>query len=461
VNPLELISLVGFAVVLVLLLWRPQLGIAAFVMYYPLNDHVPRLPIPGFNAESLLFGIMGALTLLRFGARVPPLRYTGTLFGVVLVMAMAWGMTAAQVSVEQYGPGAWDFFQVLKSTLFPTLLFFFGYWWYPDPASRRRLMEVVSLTLALTALAGIADWIAPFSRDGLEARRATGVFPAANVFGGTLAAWSLIPLYLVRQPDIPQLRRLLHMCAYALGLLALALSLSRSGWLGLIAGHTVFFLYVNRGLLLAGVVAMVLLVTVGYAAVPDLIRDRIDETFQTRNRVFWGGGAERFGSGADRIVYYQIGAEMFMDSPIWGHGTNAFLLNTPKYGAKYGLLANKAPHSLVVKIATEAGSIGLAIFAWLALTVMLVSHRVWRRSSEDRGLGVLLFGGFVSIGVTSLFQPTFFSHLLGGYFWLLFGLVAHAEVDVRVAASERRAAISPFTRLQAAPASLAVGFPRS
>ena len=61
-NPLELISLVGFGVVLVLLLWRPQLGIAAFVMYYPLNDHVPRLPIPGFNAESLLFGIMGAVT---------------------------------------------------------------------------------------------------------------------------------------------------------------------------------------------------------------------------------------------------------------------------------------------------------------------------------------------------------------------------------------------------------------
>ena len=214
--------------------------------------------------------------------------------------------------------------------------------------------------------------------------------------------------------------------------------------------------YGNRGLLLAGAVALVLLVTVGYASVPDLIRDRIDATFRTRNTVLWGGGAERFGSGADRIVYYQIGAEMFLESPIWGHGANAFLLNTPKYGAKYGILGNKAPHSIVVKIATETGSIGLAIFGWLVLTVMLVSHRVGRYSPDDRGLGVLLFGGFAAIGVTSLFQPTFFSHVLGGYFWLLFGLVAHAEVDMRVATAKRRAA-SPFARPWAGPAPLGGG----
>ena len=112
----------------------------------------------------------------------------------------------------------------------------------------------------------------------------------------------------------------------------------------------------------------------------------------------------------------------------------------------------------MVKIATEAGSIGLGIFGWLSLTVMLVAHRVWRHSPDDRGLGVLLSAGFVSIGVASLFNPVFFSHLLGGYFWLLFGLVAHAEVDMRFA-SRRLAAAAPFGRLRAAPASLAVGFP--
>ena len=457
-TPFAAISLAGLAVVLVLLIWRPQLGIAAFVLYYPLNDHVPRLPIPGFNAETLLFGIMGALTLLRFGLRVPPLRYTGPLLAVVGVVFLGWSITAGQTVLEQYGPGAWDFFQVMKSMAFPTLLFFFAYWWYPDAGSRRRLMETVSLTLAITATAGIVDWFVPYSRDGLEAGRATGLFPAANVFGGTLAAWSLVPLYLMRHPDVPHRRRLFHLGAYGLGMLALALSLSRSGWLGLLVGHTIYFLYVNRMVLLAGLTAAVLLLTVGYAAVPELIRDRIQETFETRQTVLWGG-AERFGSGADRIVYYQIGAEMFLDSPIWGHGMNAFLTNTPKYGAKYGMIAHKAPHSLVVKIATETGSIGLAGFAWLALTVLFVGHRVWRSSEEDRGLGVVLLAGFASIGVTSLFQPTFFSHLLGGYFWLLFGLVAHADVDLRHAAAERRVAASPFARpLGEAPPLLASGF---
>ena len=94
-----------------------------------------------------------------------------------------------------------------------------------------------------------------------------------------------------------------------------------------------------------------------------------------------------------------------------------------------------------------------------ALVPALAALRALFPPLGDRAL--LLASG-ATILTTNLFQTTFFhSHAESAYFWLLFGLVAHAEVDVRVAATQRRAAASPFTRLQAAPASLAVGFPRS
>ena len=122
-TPLQMLATAAFAVVLVLLLWRPQVGILAFIIYYPLNDYVPRLPLPGFNAETLLLGVTGSMTLLRFGLRVPPLRYTAPLLAMLMTFLMSWGIASlTQASVFHVEADTWGFFKIVKASLFPMLL---------------------------------------------------------------------------------------------------------------------------------------------------------------------------------------------------------------------------------------------------------------------------------------------------------------------------------------------------
>ena len=75
-TPLEMAAGSVALLVLVLLLARPVTGIVALALVYPLILVAPRLPVPGMNVETTLVGVALALTLLRFGLRIPPPRYS-------------------------------------------------------------------------------------------------------------------------------------------------------------------------------------------------------------------------------------------------------------------------------------------------------------------------------------------------------------------------------------------------
>ena len=66
---------IAAVVVLILLLVRPPLGIAAMVLFAPFNQFVPFTPLPGVNSSTILGITAIGMTVLRFGTRLPPLRY--------------------------------------------------------------------------------------------------------------------------------------------------------------------------------------------------------------------------------------------------------------------------------------------------------------------------------------------------------------------------------------------------
>jgi O-antigen ligase len=100
-------------------------------------------------------------------------------------------------------------------------------------------------------------------------------------------------------------------------------------------------------------------------------------------------------------------------------------LLTPQYGAKYGLIRRKSPHSLPLKLGAETGLIGLSVFFWLTLTAALLSMGLWRERDGDHELGALLLAVGVCIGASNIFHTGFLlNHTLSAYFWLLYGTCA-------------------------------------
>jgi hypothetical protein len=72
--------------------------------------------------------------------------------------------------------------------------------------------------------------------------------------------------------------------------------------------------------------------------------------------------------------------------------------------------------------------IGLSVFAWLLLAGMAFAQRVWRTGEEDREIVALFMGTLFGIATVSLFQPHFFSaNIVGGAFWLAYGLICRAH----------------------------------
>lgn len=433
-SALEIVATAGFVLVISLLLVRPQLGIIALIAFYPLLDLVPRLPLSGVNAETAMFGIAGAVTLMRFGARLPPLRYSGPWLAFAIVMLMSW-LIGASLTRDLPGVDTWEQFKAWKSAVFPCLFFLFAYWWVSEERTRRQALEAMTWSVAVIAISALVDAVAPFTTSGLTGRPA-GVLGHPNTVGGLLGAFSLAALPLIRSRELGLLRRAAYLAVYLIALAALMLTLSRGGWLGVVFGHAVVLLVAQPRLFLAALLAGAILLPSSYPLLPEVVRERVESTFRPQNQVF-RGGAERFGAGAERIVFYRIGLDMFLDSPIWGHGMGSFLVRAPEYGARYGLLSHFAPHSLIVSLASEAGVLGLAMLLWIGVVVTRVGLALRTRASEARWLGLTLLGVLASISASNLVHDSFLGHhVVGGLFWMLFGAAARAHLATRQGASD-------------------------
>ena len=429
-SALQLLAAAACVVVFVMLAARPALGIGALLAIYPLLTQVPRSPVPGLNPETILLLFAMILTLARSGMHVPPLRISGPVLAFVAVMFLAW--VIGRTVVDQFDPltAAWERFKALKSRTFAVLLFFIAYWWIRNPVERRRVIEGISVAMLVVGLAGLVAV-------GGSAERAAGLFQNANTTGDLLGVFLLCPLYLVWLEDLPKARRALHAASYLVGFMALLYTLSRGGWLAYGVGHVLFFLLIDRRILVLGTAAAALMLTVGLPLAPEAVRDRIGGTFESSSQTVYqvGGTLDIEGSAASRVVVYKMGFDMFLDSPLWGHGAGAFKANSRTYGARYGLLKPKTPHSFPLELLSEAGLLGLLALGWLSASVLLLGFSLLGREGESGRLGVLLLALGISTGFANLFHSDFLTNPVSArFFWAIFGLCgaayfAPSEID--------------------------------
>jgi len=232
--------------------------------------------------------------------------------------------------------------------------------------------------------------------------RAYGTLPHPNILGGFVLLFLLGPVGLaMRRPIVGFLPFLL----FGAGAALLALTFSRSAWLGLAAGALVLAwksAYLDRKRLLAlGLAAMLASVL---ALVP--LRQAVQARFSSSPTP-----AEEFSSVA-RAWLTQQALQLVRERPLTGVGIGGFVI---ELGRRAGVGYIVEPvHSLPLLAAAELGIPGLLLMAGLAFTIAPQLVRTQRPET------ILAGAVLVGLGVTGLFDHYLWTLAPGR---VLFGLM--------------------------------------
>ena len=421
------------AIILAVILVRPKTGVLLLLIFYPLHELVYRPPVALVNSQTILVAAALIAALIYRRAERPSVRYVAPFVGFVSVMLLAWTISWASYPDGVPGLTSWDNFKRVKLILFSSILFFAVYPLYSTPTDRLRALEACSFAVGLVSVSGIVDWVFSISSDAALGR-ATGFAGNPIELGAYASAFCLISGHLLRRADLPTTRRVAHGAFYVLALVCVVLTLTRTAWVAVVVGHVVWLALTGRRILVLSAAAVLMIAPLSYPLLPDFIRRRIEVTFRPGTLVFQGAAAGQYGSStSERIVYYQIGWSMLRDSPLWGHGLHSFYILSNRYGARYGLLTRKDPHSLPLKVASENGLIGLVCLGWMTIVALTAGLTLWRSSSKERGLGGAFVAVLSTLFVLNLGATVMNSPLVGSLFWSIFALTARGAEELRIA----------------------------
>lgn len=233
-----------------------------------------------------------------------------------------------------------------------------------------------------------------------------------NFVGGFLAF--MLPLVLGIAWDDKKHRKLLLPLAFIV-LLSLALTLSRSAYLALMAGLFVFGLFRSVKLLAGLAVVLMLMI-----AVLPPVQDRFLSLVDNLESFFVDDYTLPDASARLRFASWDEAWQLFLEEPLVGQGYNRY-----KYAAlELGTLKDLEIHSAsggdssLLNILAMTGILGFLPFFTIYL---LLAKQAWHARKTGYGLGFLsaLCGLFIhSIFVNSLLFPLFMAP-----FWVSVGLL--------------------------------------
>ena len=240
-------------------------------------------------------------------------------------------------------------------------------------------------------------------------KRVGGPFEAvglgSNHFGAFIAYCSSFILGLALF-DTDKKRKLLYGAAVLFGLHPLFFSYSRGAYLAALAVLLLYGLVKKRSLLIVCFILVLAWQTVLPASVVDRIEMSETDTGQLE------------GSAAHRLVMWEYAVRLFQENPIFGVGFGGFGFTVPE-----GELTDT--HSLYMKTLSEQGIIGFIILLIIIMKAFLSGWRLNRIGNTDfhKGLGFGFMGAVIAVVITNLFGDRWSYFALGGYFWILWGIV--------------------------------------
>lgn len=270
--------------------------------------------------------------------------------------------------------------------------------------------------------------------------RASGVFRQPNPYAGylgltlpvalSLTLWSLAHQWgRHRQPGAIVVAGALLIATAMIGAGLLA-SWSRGGWLGAVAGVTVALIFLQRRVLLAGVLAafsfgvLALLAVANPSWIPGFIRSRLADlpTFVGLGNVLGTPITDENFAVQERLAHWVAALRMWEGSLWQGIGPG-------NYNQAYGAVALPLwpnplghAHNIYLNVLAESGLIGFVTFvllwivliAWVMARLRALPFSDWRRALAAGTLGVLAHLAVHSI-FDNLFVQGIYLHLA---FWL-------------------------------------------
>ena len=173
---------------------------------------------------------------------------------------------------------------------------------------------------------------------------------------------------------------------------ALAVTLTRSAWLGAIAATGLLVVMRDRRLLLYAPLAALLL----YLVAPATVADRALSIFDPSNP-----------TNRDRVAMLTVGAGMVRDHPLTGVGPEMVLTRYPEYRPADAVNeVNVHLHNVPVQIAAERGLPALALWLWFVVAVVRDLVPRFRRP-ETRTLAAAGLAAVAAMLVAGQFEYNF------------------------------------------------------
>lgn len=270
------------------------------------------------------------------------------------------------------------------------------------------LMSLIGIMQYFTGVAIRKEWVDVQANPDLKAR-VYSLFGNPNTFAEYLVMLCPLSVGLMWETRDTK-KKLFFMATTAIQLIAILLTMSRGGWIGIAAAAFFFLLFVQKRLLLLAIPAGV----VGLSLLPSSYFNRILSIFNfadssTAYRFkMWDitiGGVIRdhffTGVGLGHLPFKQTFETYIRTMPIY-HSHNTFL-----------------------QVFAELGLMGFLIFIFLIGTVFKVGY-VWLIKSKERYyniMGSAMLGGFFGVLVHGFFENVLYLTKITLTFWILIALI--------------------------------------
>lgn len=371
------------------------------------------------------------------------------IFAGLSMILWGWGF----VKHPQHSPAV--FSEGLRTAVFlwvnMLLAYYAAVYLIRSPQALRMAVFITILVMFLAAVYGLLQyfqieviWKKVIDNFG---RRYISTFGNPNFISSFLVLSIPLALASFLEESKPE-RKLFYFISVLCGVAGLFLTLTRSSWLGLFAALFVVGWFVRdrlgvqRRWIFTGCAILLVATFLIRFQEPVTVASYGGTKIVFKSRsllgVLWERGAsllsiEKAASSAQqRFLIWSSAWEMLKDSPFIGQGFGTFemlypfeqghFVSEPKY---QGLRthANNA-HNEFLEHLTMTGILGLGIFLWLFLLLVLWASRLIRqREGYARSLTAAILGGTVGMFVDNMLNVSLHFIMPGFFFWFHLGLV--------------------------------------
>ena len=261
-----------------------------------------------------------------------------------------------------------------------------------DEDDVRLFVDAWRTTALYLVLRGLVEWLA--GADNLDAR-VSGGLSVYMTYAGLLLVF--VPLLGSRGlSGGRRISRVADAIVAAAGVFAIALTLTRSAYLGLAIGLLVVLLAARPRVALVAPFGIALFVVI----MPLAVRDRLMSATNSRDVTM-----------NDRVAMWKAGAAMIRERPLFGVGPGRVKALYPVYRVSGWVEPRPGHlHNNVVMIAAETGIPSLLAYLWFVGAFFAAALRQVRglaRGEPLRGVTLGAIGAMVSIFAAGMFEYNF------------------------------------------------------